>query len=73
MLLESEVSPMTILQTLLVFILICMMLGIIISMVLLTWALIKPAAAVSWQRAGKWMMGFLLGVFICYVLLIVTR
>lgn len=64
---------MTILQTILVFTLICMMLGIIISMVLLTWALIKPTAAVSRQRAGKWMMSFLLGVFICYVLLIVTK
>lgn len=55
------------------FILITFVFGMLISMALLTWALISPKATISWRKAGVWIMGCLAGVFLCYTLLILTK
>lgn len=64
---------MTILQNVLLFILITFVFGMLISMVLLTWALIRPTATISWKQAGRWIMICLAGVFLCYAFLLLTR
>jgi hypothetical protein len=64
---------MTTLQTVLMFILITFVFIMLISMGLLTWALIRPKATISWRKAGVMIMGSLASAFLCYTLLIMTK
>lgn len=47
------------------------MVGVLVGMALLFWALIRPQSSMTTQKAGKIIMYALLLVFACYTVLIV--
>ncbi len=50
--------------------LVCCALGIALSMLVLTWAMVKKNSSISTTTAGKWIAGFLLGLILCYTVLV---
>ncbi len=59
----------TFLQTFFIYAMILMVTGMFVSMLLLTWALMRPKSIISTRTAGMWIMIFLIGGTACYMLL----
>lgn len=52
--------------------LICMVLGIVLSLIVLTVVLMRVKPSLTPRQVGKWLLGFAMGLCFCYFMLIVT-